>query len=154
MSAVVDPKCGHASHLIGEENIDIIDGAPQVHLHFLTDDLEYSYIGFSKVEICCHGCGESVLVYYDTPGKDDTRHIELRDSFTMKHKHCPDRNYEERCPNFRTRIEVVDLRDVPSRRRGFRGSRTARKGTGSVPTPRPEVVGNGRRPVRKEAPKG
>jgi len=135
-------------------DIDSIEGCPQVHVHFLTDDLEYSYIGFSKVEICCHGCGEAVLVYYDAPGKDDTRHIELRDSFVKKHKLCPNRGYDELCPNARSKMEVVDLRDAPPRRRGFRGSRTARKGTGPVPTPGPSVVGDGRRTVRKEAPKG
>lgn len=151
MSAVVDPKCGQASHLM---DIESMDGSPQVHLHFLTDDLEYSYIGFSKVEICCHGCGESVLVYYDVPGKEDTRHIELRDQFTTKHRRCPGRDYEERCPNFRTKMEVIDLRDAPSRRRGFRGSRSHGRREGPVPSAGPSVVGDGRRSVRKEAPKG
>lgn len=127
MSAVVDPKCGHASHLM---EINIIDGAPQVHLHFLTEDLEYSFIGFSKIELCCHGCGESVLIYYDKYAKDEAdskTSIEIRDSFTEKHKSCPNRDYEERCPNFRTKFDIIDLRAAAPKKRGSRGTRPSRK---------------------------
>lgn len=125
MSAVVDPKCGHASHLM---EINTIDGAPQVHLHFLTEDLEYSFIGFSKIELCCHGCGESVLIYYDKYAKDeaDTKvSLEIRDSFTSKHKRCPNRNYEERCPNFRTKFDIIDLRAAPPKKK--KGTRLGRR---------------------------
>lgn len=152
MSAVVHPKCGHVQHLM---EIDSIEGSPQVHIHFLTDDLECSYIGYRKVELCCHGCGESLLVYYGTsPEETDKRHNELRDGFISKHKICPNRDYENRCPNFRTKFEIADLREAPPKKRGFRGTRSPGRGAGPLSTARPPIPRPGRRSVRKEAPKG
>lgn len=99
--------CGFACHLM---EIDFIEDIPQVHLHFLTESDEYEELKYGKVEIVCHGCGEAVLVYYDEASSNGNRHLKVRDSFAAKHQRCPSRVYEEHCPNYRSKIQVVDLR--------------------------------------------
>lgn len=104
--------CGQAVHLF--EEVSHIHGSPQVHLHFLTDESDYKALGHGKVELCCHGCGHSVLVLYTEHGRpSDKVHIELRNSFVEKHKECVNRNYEKTCPNFRSKFEVADIRSFP-----------------------------------------
>lgn len=107
MSAVV-LGCGHTEHLHLFET-DIMMNAPQVHLHFLTGEEEYEEYGFGKVELCCHGCGASTLVYYTNEGRHE-RHLQLRDEFTREHKKCPDRNYQSSCPDWRSSHKIVDIR--------------------------------------------
>ena len=107
MSATV-LGCGHASQLM---EINCIKGVPQVHLHFLTDEGEVD----ARVELCCHGCGASILLYYWEDAKRMTKqrmtkHQQIRDGFVRKHDHCPNREYERNCPNYRSSFETIDLR--------------------------------------------
>lgn len=99
--------CGHACHLM---EIDYLEEVPQVHLHFLTDEEEYSRLRYGKVEIVCHGCGESILVYYNEETGHTSKHLKVRDSFSAKHQKCPNKKFEEHCPNYRASFKVVDLR--------------------------------------------
>jgi hypothetical protein len=98
--------CGHASHLF---KTDFLEGTPQVHLHYLTDDTEYTRQGFGRMELVCHGCGCAQLVYYDNSKKAD-KHISVRDAFQHQHRKCKNRGYEEYCSNYRKTIEVLDMR--------------------------------------------
>ena len=97
--------CGHAScHF----ETDFLEAAPQVHLHFLTDAAEQVKLGFSRVELCCHGCGASLLLIY--PEKATTRAVKVRDTFGKSHQACRNRNFENACPDYRSSSTVVDLR--------------------------------------------
>lgn len=100
--------CGHAHHLM---EVDYMDGSPQVHLHFLTEEAEFSENGYGRLELCCHGCGEAILVLYRDEGFRSA-HLKVRNEFHQKHKACPDRNYAESCPDYRRSFKTVDLRDV------------------------------------------
>lgn len=114
MSAVVEPHCGHAFHLM---EVDSMRNAPQVHLHFLTDEKEYQLLGFSRVELCCHSCGESVLVYFSDTVDTENKHLALRDSFVEKHKLCPNHGFESWCPNWRSSFSTLDLRSTDGAQR-------------------------------------
>lgn len=110
MSAVVKPRCGHASHLM---EVDCMGNSPQVHLHFLTEPFEAQLCGFHKLELCCHGCGESILVYYYEPGTEEAlgpEHLKARDEFVQAHEACQNRGYENHCPNYRSSTKILDLR--------------------------------------------
>lgn len=107
MSATV-LGCGHTSHQ-RLFTIDVVMTTPQVHLHFLTDDSEYEELGYAKVEICCHGCGASTLVYYTNSDKPDRR-VQIRDDFARLHSKCPNRNYQSSCPDWRTSFKLIDIR--------------------------------------------
>lgn len=113
--------CGHSHHLM---EVDYMDGSPQVHLHFLTEEKEFTENGYGRLELCCHGCGESLLVLYRDEGSRSA-HLKVRDEFHKKHKTCPDRNYAESCPDYRRSSGVVDLRAArftrkrPAKRRAF-----------------------------------
>ncbi len=116
MGAIVYPQCGHASHLL---DISVLDDAPQIHIHFLTEEYEEELYGVSKLEFCCHGCGKSLLVYYAEPQEDEDigdEHEKVRASFVDDHRFCPNRDYENLCPNHRTSFEVKDLRNSPLRK--------------------------------------
>ena len=133
--------CGHTSHL-HLFDIDIIVTAPQVHLHFWTGEEEYEELGYGKVELCCHGCGASTLVYYMNEDKHD-RHLQIRDEFTRKHARCPNRNYQSVCPDWRTSFKTVDIRQKKSPKWAdsepsapLRRRRGPRKVTQHPPTPR------------------
>lgn len=102
MSATV-LGCGHASTLM---EVNSIKNAPQVHLHFLSDEGE----GDARVELCCHGCGASLLMYYWEDSKRATRHKQVRNDFVRKHVGCQNREYERDCPNYRSSFKVIDLR--------------------------------------------
>lgn len=111
MSATVI-GCGHTSHL-NLFSIDVIVASPQVHLHFLTKEKEeYKELGYGKVEIVCHGCGESLLVYYMDDNHNELR-LQVRDEFVHRHIKCPNRQYEMACPDWRTSFKVMDLRRAP-----------------------------------------
>ncbi len=107
MSAVVHPRCGHASHLM---EVDSLVGSPQIHLHFLTENWEEKMLGYAKLEVCCHGCGESILVYYSDE-EFGQRHMNVKNEFVALHENCPDHGYETYCPNWRSKMDVVDLRN-------------------------------------------
>lgn len=101
--------CGHACHLM---EIDYFEEVPQVHLHFLTEPEEYQENGFGRAELCCHGCGCSLLILYNEATGDGAKHLKVRDSFTAKHQKCPNKLYEEHCPNYRASFDSVDLRQA------------------------------------------
>jgi hypothetical protein len=105
--------CGHASQLF---KVDFLDGTPQVHLHYLTDDSEYKRQGFGRLELVCHGCGCSQLVYYDD-SKPRRSHIAVRNTFQRHHKKCQNRGYEEYCSNYRRTMDVIDMREPRAVRR-------------------------------------
>jgi len=107
MSATV-LGCGHTSHL-RLFTIDVMTNLPHIHLHFMTDEDEYNELGYGKVELCCHGCGASTLVYYTDSDKQDRR-VQLRDEFSKKHGKCQNRGYQSSCPDWRTSFKVIDIR--------------------------------------------
>jgi hypothetical protein len=109
MSATILGR-GNASLLM---DTDYMKGTPQVHLHFLTGEQEYDEIGFGKVELCCHGCGEAVLLYYTEEDPSD-RCLEFRDQFTQKHANCQNHGFEKWCPDYRSSTSTKDMR-VPLR---------------------------------------
>lgn len=102
MSATV-LGCGHANQLM---DVNSIKNIPQVHLHFLSDDGEEN----ARVELCCHGCGDSLLMYYSDDTRRLTKHKQVRDRFVRLHANCPNREYERNCPNYRSAFKVIDLR--------------------------------------------
>ena len=107
MSATV-LGCGHTSHL-RLFTIDVMTTLPHIHLHFMTGEDEYEELGYGKVELCCHGCGASTLVYYTDSDKPDRR-VQLRDEFSKKHAKCKNRGYEHSCPDWRSTFKVIDIR--------------------------------------------
>jgi hypothetical protein len=84
--------------------VDYMDGSPQVHLHFLTEEAEFNENGYGRLELCCHGCGEALLVLYKDEGSRS------------------DRNYAESCPDYRRSFKTVDLRAA-----GFTRKRSAKR---------------------------
>jgi hypothetical protein len=144
MSATV-LGCGHTSHL-GLFAIDTITKAPQIHLHYMTDTTEYEELGYGKIELCCHGCGASTLVYYKDDNTDDSR-VAIKDEFVIAHEMCPDRRYDIQCPDWRSSFKVIDIRarkirwfeKAVSMRR-----RPAKKSTGLVIPPPPPKMTRGR----------
>lgn len=106
---MAEASCGHASCWM---EVDSEPNSPQVHLHFLTENDEYLMTGYWKIELCCHGCARSVLVYYYTPrGKEADEHVRIRSDFLEQHRSCPNRNYEAVCSDYRSGIELLDLRE-------------------------------------------
>jgi excisionase family DNA binding protein len=100
--------CGHTAHL-DLMVCEVAVTAPQVHLHFLTDGSEYEQLGYAKLELCCHGCGASTLVYYTDTGPI-RRRMQLRNEFIKAHRRCPNRNYQSECPDWRTSFSTIDIR--------------------------------------------
>lgn len=95
---------------------NFIESAPQVHLHFLTDEEEYEALGYGKLELCCHGCGTALLVYYTENEKTDLeRHVRIKSAFTEGHKECANRGYEHVCPGHRSSVTVLDMREAPKK---------------------------------------
>lgn len=99
--------CGHASHLF---EVNYMEGAPQVHLHFMTDDAEYAKLGYGRLELVCHGCGASRLVLYDEGTGSRKRHVAVRNQFRDEHLKCPNKKFETTCPNYRRTFEKMDIR--------------------------------------------
>ncbi|HEY3452347.1 MAG TPA: hypothetical protein VGK67_38745 [Myxococcales bacterium] len=91
---------------------DYLADAPQVHLHFLTGPDEYRELGYGRVELCCHGCGAAMLVYYNdsTDGSGRASHLALTDDFAEKHCACVNRHFESSCPAYRSAVGITDLR--------------------------------------------
>lgn len=106
-------RCGHVSCFMDVEHVP---QSPQVHLHFLTDEYEHSLTGFWKVELCCHGCGQALLVYYTTPrGRAVGAQAAIRARFERQHRSCPNRRGDRVCLDYRSRVDLLDLR--PKKRR-------------------------------------
>lgn len=150
MSATIYPECGHARHMM---EVDCFNGSPQIHLHFLTEQDEFATIGYMKVEFCCHGCGTSLLVYYLESDAASPRHVLIKSNFEKTHKLCPNRNYEELCPNQRSSFSVIDMRPVRRRKKpsGPVAHPIRKRPVSPVGSP---LVGNGRSPVRKKEAEG
>jgi hypothetical protein len=96
--------CGFAYHLY--EEVDFMEKSPQIHVHFLTSDKDLKRVGHGKIELVCHGCGKAILLMYNTKGPD----ISVRRDFEKKHAKCPNHGYEDSCPNYRSRIDILDMR--------------------------------------------
>lgn len=101
--------CGHASQLF---KVEYLNGTPQVHLHFLTDDDEYQHTGFGKVEIVCHGCGDSLLIAFDE-SHSRRKYLAQKNMFQKKHRGCPNRGFEKSCPDYRRSVAMLDMRRPP-----------------------------------------
>lgn len=85
-----------------------LNEAPQIHIHLLTTDEEFKERGWGTHEICCHGCGASLLIYFDN---NDSSLLSLpRRIFFEEHKNCPDFGYATWCPGYRTKFYSLDLR--------------------------------------------
>jgi hypothetical protein len=82
---------------------------PQVHLHYLMTDAEADAAGWSRVEMCCHGCGAAVVLTFAWPQRKDALRPE-RDRFQDAHRACPDLSGGVLCPLDRTSMVHVDLR--------------------------------------------
>lgn len=121
--------CGHACHLM---EIDFMESAPQVHLHFLTEPEEYEELGYGKVELVCHGCGQSMLIYYNDRSSVGSKHMRIRDAFVAKHQRCPNRKFEDHCPNYRSNMEFKDIRAKPKERKVERGPFSKRRSKGKA----------------------
>jgi hypothetical protein len=108
MSATV-LGCGSASHLM---EIHVLKGLPHIHFHFLTDKQELAELGYSKVELCCHGCGASTLMYYVEGPAQNRASSKIRDEFAAAHKHCKWHRSKNthNCPNWRSKFSIVDIR--------------------------------------------
>lgn len=88
--------------------------ANHVHIHLMMDEAEVEAAGFEKAELCCHHCGQSKLVKYATSQHERDLFFKIRLDFLTAHKDCHapvrDGKYKQRCPNFRTSSEFIDLR--------------------------------------------
>lgn len=98
--------CGHSVHLF---EAVYLEGVPQVHVHFLTDEEGFEAQGYGLLELVCHGCGASRLIVYDARHTHD-RHVHFRDRFRDEHVRCVNRGFESYCPDYRRTIEVTDTR--------------------------------------------
>lgn len=112
MSATI-LNCGHASHLM---TVNTFEGNHQVHLHFLTNEWEWDLIGYGKAELCCHGCGASLLIYFDKSSGADV-HTRITNRFKLGHSGCPDHGYQKECPNYRSSFSFLDLRPGKRKRK-------------------------------------
>lgn len=109
MSATV-LGCGHTSHL-HLSDIKVLLATPHIHQHFWTGLAEYQELGYGKVELCCHGCGASLLVYYRHEETPD-RHQQIQNTFIETHKYCPNHGYQRSCPDWRSSFTVLDIRQT------------------------------------------
>lgn len=120
-------NCGPTLHgyLAMVSDVLITKGAPQVHTHVLTDAEDFALIGHRRFELCCHGCGHSVLILHDDG--DTKKASQERDIFLEVHRRCKDLGFETWCPDVRTNFSIIDLRkrtNTPFK--GSKGSRLTR----------------------------
>lgn len=108
MNSAVVLGCGHASFLM---EVNVMKPMPHVHIHFLTDKQEYAELGYGKVELCCHGCGASLLMYYSDSPAQRRAHLKVRDDFMARHTRCPHVISNGHCSNWRSKFEFVDIRN-------------------------------------------
>jgi len=99
--------------------------SPHVHRHCFLCDEDVKRLGFIVLELCCHGCGQSVWLFYDWPVPEKSNQEELAlkllENFEGRHKHCfvngPPELIASRCPPIRTFQSYVDLRGLTLDRR-------------------------------------
>lgn len=127
---------------------DFLKPNPQVHIHYLTESAEFELSGFWKIELCCHGCHKAVLVYFLDADAD--LHLSIRDAFESQHACCEDRKYDQRCPNYRSSIEILDVRN----RSASNEARSAESGARDSKVSRPPMAGSRRLRVRKKSSDG
>ena len=99
-------ECGHAGCLMDVEHVK---DHPQIHFHFLSSNEDFQKYKYGRLELCCHGCGASLLVYY-TLKTPETLKQYVKVLFIELHQNCPNRDYENDCPNYRDHFLVLDLR--------------------------------------------
>jgi len=102
-------ECGHAWHFFEIKQVDV---APHIHIHFLTDKEESEAIGYCRVEFCCHGCSDSLLVLCDK----ETVLTGVGETYTEEHLKCALPDVDIACLDFRASLRTLDLRT--SKRRG------------------------------------
>jgi hypothetical protein len=111
---MTDPKgnasvigCGHACHLM---DVNVVKGYSHIHLHFLTDKQEYAELGYGKLELCCHSCGGSLLMYYTESPAQRRAQLKVRNDFEKTHRRCQRIRMTEHCSNWRSKFDFVDVR--------------------------------------------
>lgn len=82
-----------------------VDASDHIHIHFLDE---------GSTEVCCHGCGKSVIHVH--PPLKSMKVREASKSFIKEHEHhfIPGASFEEWCPDIRTSVSVVDTTKRPS----------------------------------------
>jgi hypothetical protein len=88
-------------------NVEWVRRAPQVHLHYLTDNRNKDPL--RKAEMCCHGCGTAVLLTYSSVNMAALE--STKDRFVNVHKQCPNHHYNKRCVDIRLSMELRDIRN-------------------------------------------
>lgn len=87
---------------------------PHLHQHVLFDDDEGDILGFSELEMCCHGCGRSAVIMFEVPPEaleeplECLRATKLR--FKNLHASCSFPAGAVECPDFRSITEHIDMR--------------------------------------------
>ncbi len=99
--------CGHAFHLFS--TIASPKKLPFVHMHFMTDEETGKEQGYELLEMCCHACGASLLLYFPHIGSSKKPKM-ARDEFVGEHRGCKPFANNEFCPNFRSSFKRLDLR--------------------------------------------
>lgn len=94
---------------IQEGAVKYLAETPQIHIHYLHTDEEAGTQGFSRAELCCHGCGAAVVLTFAFPLPDGSLHRHL-EAFTTEHRDCPDVGGAMLCPLARTSTVHLDLR--------------------------------------------
>lgn len=125
------------------EEVQCVEGAPHVHLHFLTTDADYHAEQKGRVEIVCHGCGASLLLIYE-PSTQSRGLLGARRKFVKAHQTCTAPGADHNCWPYRSSFHVMDLR------RGFGGvmSRTVSKGASAASGGRPSKGAKKSSPAR------
>jgi hypothetical protein len=97
-------------------------GTPHIHIHYLMTDSEMDRDGYSRVELCCHGCGNATIVTFDAvppdvkPPSRGLFHLrKLRDAFQERHRSCPNFVGYVLCPIDRRDVTHLDMRTGPPR---------------------------------------
>lgn len=97
--------CGAAHHLM---EVHEYQRMGHIHVHNLSTADDLKTYGVGRSELCCHGCGESVLILFVAT----TNTSPARDNFANRHKQCfrtaPKR---DKCSNYRSQFFTQDLRD-------------------------------------------
>jgi hypothetical protein len=86
-------------------DVRVLTDHPHIHFHKFADD---------QVEVCCHGCGKSIMASIDS--SRSSAYSSYCDQFADTHKKCHTHipgnlDYSCACPDFRTQLFQVDLRE-------------------------------------------
>lgn len=99
-----------AGYLGPEINVMMIEDAPQIHIHILTDDLEGKKESRFLVELCCHSCGTSLICCMADPNKEYRKFSVVREDFIDTHKTCEDYGFAVWCPDIRSSSQFRDFK--------------------------------------------